>query len=239
MARNAWPFDWKQSFHRAGIRVAHPTRLDADAHLARSRRLQCLLCQLQPARADRLHCTIGRRGFHHLPSITLNRSSRVWLSLTFGKVFHPWALHNCREGQSLDRKRQNAVPNVYARDSEAERERCIERDRETRQFFIRGISEEQRRRSLPTKLGLCSTRACRRLVSSVSRIYSRSPPTLRAINSRTVDFRFALRTGSQRMATIPSFGACMTAIRTETHNRGSLSYRQQWWAFQILTYPPA
>jgi hypothetical protein len=50
---------------------------------------------------------------------------------------------------------------------------------------------------------------------------SRSPPTLHRINSRTVDFRFALRTGSQRIAAIPSFGACMTAIRSETHNRGS------------------
>jgi hypothetical protein len=35
-----------------------------------------------------------------------------------------------------------AMPDVYVRDSEAERERCTERDRETRQFFVRAISEE-------------------------------------------------------------------------------------------------
>jgi hypothetical protein len=35
------------------------------------------------------------------------------------------------------------VPDVYVRDSEAERERCTERDRETRQLFVRAISEEQ------------------------------------------------------------------------------------------------
>src|SRR5882757_5487568 len=104
------------------------------------------------------------------------------------------------------------MPGVYAGDSEAERERCIERDTETRQFFVRVISEEQRRQALPTKLGLCSTQACKRPVFTVSRICSRSPPTLHAINSGTVDPRFALRTGSQRIAAIPSFRACMTAI---------------------------
>ena len=34
MAWDARPFDRKQSFHCAGIRVADPTRLDADPHLA-------------------------------------------------------------------------------------------------------------------------------------------------------------------------------------------------------------
>jgi hypothetical protein len=43
-------------------------------------------------------------------------------SLTFGKVFHPSALDKCRKGQSLGRKRQNAVPDVYTRDRERERE---------------------------------------------------------------------------------------------------------------------
>src|SRR5215471_338813 len=42
MAWDARPFDWKQSLHCAGIRVADPARLDADAHLARSRSLQRL-----------------------------------------------------------------------------------------------------------------------------------------------------------------------------------------------------
>jgi hypothetical protein len=37
MAWDARPFDWKQSFHRAGIRVADPTRLDANPNLARTR----------------------------------------------------------------------------------------------------------------------------------------------------------------------------------------------------------
>jgi hypothetical protein len=35
-----------------------------------------------------------------------------------------------------------AMPDVYVRDSEAECERWTERDRETRQFFVRAISEE-------------------------------------------------------------------------------------------------
>src|SRR6516162_7706921 len=69
MAWDARPIDRKQALHCAGIRMADPTRLDADPHLAGSRRLQCLLCQLQPAWADRVHRAIGRCGFHHSPSI--------------------------------------------------------------------------------------------------------------------------------------------------------------------------
>src|ERR1700730_16593625 len=46
MAWDARPIDRKQAFHRAGIRMADPTRLDADAHLAGSRSPKCLFCQL-------------------------------------------------------------------------------------------------------------------------------------------------------------------------------------------------
>src|SRR6516162_6644802 len=59
MAWDARPFDRKQSFHCAGIRVADPTRLDADPHLTGSRSLQCLFRQLQPTWADRVHRAIG------------------------------------------------------------------------------------------------------------------------------------------------------------------------------------
>ena len=39
MAGDARPINRKESFHRAGIRVADSARLDADAHLAGSRSL--------------------------------------------------------------------------------------------------------------------------------------------------------------------------------------------------------
>src|ERR1700738_1605235 len=58
MARDARPIDRKQAFPRTRIRVAHPASLDADAHLAGCRSLQCLLRQLQPASADSLACTL-------------------------------------------------------------------------------------------------------------------------------------------------------------------------------------
>src|SRR5215469_9166363 len=74
MAWDARPFDWKQSFHCAGIRVAYPTRLDTDAHFARSWGLQCLFRELQTALADRLDCAISRFGFHQSPQL-------VWLSV--------------------------------------------------------------------------------------------------------------------------------------------------------------
>src|SRR5260370_29114813 len=67
MAWNARPLDRKQAFHHAGIRVADAPGLHADAHFPRSRRLQGLLCNLQPAWANRLHGTIRRCGFHHSP----------------------------------------------------------------------------------------------------------------------------------------------------------------------------
>jgi hypothetical protein len=35
--RDARPADWKEAFHRAGIRVADPGRLDANAHLTGAR----------------------------------------------------------------------------------------------------------------------------------------------------------------------------------------------------------
>src|SRR5215469_16132446 len=69
MAWNARPFDWKQSFHCAGIRVADPARFDANPHLARSRSLQRLFRQLQPALADRLDCAISRSDFHQSPQL--------------------------------------------------------------------------------------------------------------------------------------------------------------------------
>src|SRR6516225_11832302 len=46
MAWDARPFDRKNSFHCAGIRMADPTRLDADPHLAGSRSLHCFFGQL-------------------------------------------------------------------------------------------------------------------------------------------------------------------------------------------------
>src|SRR5215471_15453927 len=69
MAWNAWPIDRKQSFYCPGIRVADPARLDANSHLARFRSLQRLFRQLQTAAADRLHCAIGRSGFHQAPPL--------------------------------------------------------------------------------------------------------------------------------------------------------------------------
>lgn len=60
-----------------------------------------------------------------------------------------------------------AVPDVYVRDTEAEGERWIEREK--RQFFVSIISGEQQSRAPPTKLGLCSIRACKRPVFTVSR----------------------------------------------------------------------
>ena len=55
-----------------------------------------------------------------------------------------------------------AMPDVYVRDTEAEGERWIGRNREKRQLLLSVISGEQQSRAPPTKLGLCSTRACRR-----------------------------------------------------------------------------
>src|SRR5215472_8580269 len=65
MAWDARPIDRKQALNCAGIRMADPTRLGADPYRTGGRSLQCLLCQLQPACADRVHCAIGRCGFHH------------------------------------------------------------------------------------------------------------------------------------------------------------------------------
>jgi hypothetical protein len=69
MPWNARPFDRKQSFHCAGVRMADPARLDPDAHLARSRSLHCLFGQLQTTSADRVHCAIGRSDFHQSPQL--------------------------------------------------------------------------------------------------------------------------------------------------------------------------
>src|SRR5882762_1062887 len=123
MAWDARPFDWKQSFHCAGIRVADPTRLDADPHLAGSRSMQCLFRQFQTAWADRLHCAIGRSDFHRSP---LNRRA---------KCRGPEISSTCRHSTIAARDKVLAasdkmgMPNVYVRDSEEERERCIEWDR--------------------------------------------------------------------------------------------------------------
>jgi len=59
MAGDARPFDRKQAFYCASIRVADSARLDADAHLAGSGSLQCLLRQLKTPWADRLDRAIG------------------------------------------------------------------------------------------------------------------------------------------------------------------------------------
>jgi hypothetical protein len=81
-----------------------------------------------------MHCAIGRCGFHHSPAgcrcLILNWSSMVSLSLILGKVFHPSPLCNCRKGQNFGRKGQMTMPDVYVRDTEAEGERWIERNRE-------------------------------------------------------------------------------------------------------------
>src|SRR5215472_3320747 len=65
MAWDARPIDRKQALHCAGIRMADPTRLDADPHLAGSRSLHCFFGQLQSTWADRLYCAIVRCCFHH------------------------------------------------------------------------------------------------------------------------------------------------------------------------------
>src|ERR1700730_14830400 len=48
MAWDARPIDRKQAFHCAGIRMADPTRLNADPHPAGSRSLHCSFGQFQP-----------------------------------------------------------------------------------------------------------------------------------------------------------------------------------------------
>src|SRR6516164_884039 len=97
MTRDPRPIDRKQGFHCAGIRVADPTRLDADAHLAGSRSLRCFFGQLQPTRADRVNRAIGRCGFHHyLP----NGRAGCRCPDFFGKVLPPLALYNCRKDRS-------------------------------------------------------------------------------------------------------------------------------------------
>jgi hypothetical protein len=60
-----------------------------------------------------------------------------------------------------------AMRDVYVRDTEAEGERWSEHHREKRQLLLSVISGEQQSRAPPTKLGLCSTRACKRLVFTV------------------------------------------------------------------------
>src|SRR6516164_8994475 len=65
MAWDARPIDRKQALHCAGIRMADPTRLDADPHLAGSRSLHRFFGKLQPTWADRLYCAIVRCCFHH------------------------------------------------------------------------------------------------------------------------------------------------------------------------------
>jgi hypothetical protein len=119
-----------------------------------------------------------------------------------------------------------AMPDVYVRGTEAEGERWIERDRETRQFFVSVISGEQQSRAPPTKLGLCSIRACKRPVFTDSRICSASPLASHLINSEMVDPHFVLRIGNQRITAMPNFRAYTTAIRAGGHSRGSWSYRQ-------------
>src|SRR6516165_7187072 len=76
MAWDARPFDRKNSFHCAGIRMADPTRLDADPHLAGSRSLHCFFGQLQPTWADRLYGAIVRCCFHHITSPTVEQGYR-------------------------------------------------------------------------------------------------------------------------------------------------------------------
>ena len=114
-----------------------------------------------------------------------------------------------------------AIPDVYAEGGAWEREPWMERDRETRQLFVSGIGEEQERRAPPPKLGLCSTRARKRPVFTVSRICSALPLALHSISSEMVDPPSALHTGNQRIAAIPNFRAYMTAIRAGAHSRES------------------
>src|SRR5215831_13003984 len=103
MAWDARPIDRKQALHCAGIRMADPTRLDADPHLARPRSVQCFFGQLQPTWADRLYCAIVRCCFHHyLPN---GRAGIV--ALTFRRMFPPVDTLQVPQGQSFGRKRQN------------------------------------------------------------------------------------------------------------------------------------
>jgi hypothetical protein len=166
-------------------------------------------------------------------------ASAASLRLTLGKVFHLSALYNCRKGQNLGCKRQNADAGrlrqgqrggALAMHRTGQGNATVLRPRHQRRTAAAGATNE---------IGIVLYPGVQAAWFTVSRICSRSPPTLHTINSGTVDSRFALRNGSQRIAVMSSFRACTTAIRAETHSRGSLSYRQQWWTFRILISPPA
>src|SRR6266403_3119609 len=112
-----------------------------------------------------------------------------------------------------------AIPDVYVRDTEAEGEWWIKRNREKRNLLLSVISGEQQSGAPPTKMGLCSIRACKWPVFTVSRICAASPLASHLINSEMVDPRFALRIGNQRITAIPNFRAYTTAVRAGGHSR--------------------
>src|SRR5882757_1722490 len=66
MAGDARPVNWEQAVDRARIRVAHTTRLDADAHVGCRRFEQGFVDHLQLALARCLYCTISRLRLRHL-----------------------------------------------------------------------------------------------------------------------------------------------------------------------------
>src|SRR5262245_8370898 len=59
VARDARPINGELALYRAGIRVAHPTRLDPNPDLTRRERRQFPLHHFQAAGLTRLHCTIA------------------------------------------------------------------------------------------------------------------------------------------------------------------------------------
>ena len=59
------PLDWKHSFDGAGVRMADPARLNANADMAGVRIQQWLLGQFQLTRANRLYSAIRRSGLRH------------------------------------------------------------------------------------------------------------------------------------------------------------------------------
>src|SRR5215467_16331990 len=116
MAWDARPIDRKQALHCAGIRMADPTRLDADPHLAGSRSLHCFLGQLQPTWADSLYCPIVRCCFHH---------------------YLPNGRAGCRcpcNGQSFGHKRQNVDAGRLRQGHRGGGRGWVERNREKRQL---------------------------------------------------------------------------------------------------------
>src|SRR5215469_5051758 len=72
--RDARPDDWKGAFHRPGIRVADPGRLDANAHLTRTRIDQRFHYRFEFSRFRYLDCFIR---CSHIASLSSHSGLRM------------------------------------------------------------------------------------------------------------------------------------------------------------------